>query len=145
MNDIFDSLFVGQNYSLSKNITKVDVLRFSEISGDNNPVHLDEDYAANTIFKRPIAHGMISASLFSGIFGAHIPGRGSLYLSQNLKFPNPVYIGDLVTASVTITKIHAAKRFVYFSTTCKDESTNKIVIKGDAVIYVLPNCTSLLR
>mgnify|MGYP001277237274 CR=1 FL=1 len=129
---------IGQKANKSKLICKADVIKFSEISGDYNPIHFDNIYAGKSIFKKPISHGFIAASLFSGIFGTQLPGKGSLYISQNLKFPNPVFVGDQIKAEVKITKINIKRRFIYFSSNCINEETKKYVIKGEAVIYLLP-------
>ena len=118
MVDILDKIYVGKNAYKKKKITKDDIIVFSKLSGDKNPLHLNDNYSDKTIFKKPIAHGMISASLFSGIFGTKLPGEGSLYISQNLKFINPVYANDIVQAKVTIKKIVKKYRWVYFNTLC---------------------------
>jgi 3-hydroxybutyryl-CoA dehydratase len=120
--------------SYTHKITESDVLNFASISGDHNPVHIDEEYAKNSRFKRRIAHGMMSASFFSGIFGTKLPGIGCVYLSQSLNFKRPVYIGDEVTAIVKVVNVDLKHRHVFFSTTCKVK--NKIVISGEATIFI---------
>jgi 3-hydroxybutyryl-CoA dehydratase len=125
---------VGMEVSYSQIITEADIKAFAKISGDCNPVHLDEDYAKNSKFKKRIAHGLMTASYFSAIFGTKIPGEGCVYVSQSLNFKRPVYINDTVVAMVTVTKIDLIKRRVFFKTVCKVK--NKIVTDGEAELYV---------
>ena len=125
---------IGMKESLSKKITESDIIIFSKISGDKNPIHLSDEFAKKTRFKKRIAHGYLSASLFSGIFGEKLPGPGCLYLSQSLQFKYPVYIDDIVTATVKIIDIVAEKNTLKFSTICKVDKTT--VIDGIAEIYI---------
>ena len=125
---------VGMEVSYSQTITDADIKAFSGISGDKNPVHMDEEYAEKSRYKKRIAHGLISASYFSALFGTKIPGEGCVYVSQSLRFKKPVYLGDTVTASVIVTKIDLIKRRVFFRTICKVK--NRIAIDGDAELYV---------
>ncbi|NCQ40236.1 MAG: acyl dehydratase [Piscirickettsiaceae bacterium CG_4_10_14_3_um_filter_44_349] len=127
---------VGMKESSSHTITDNDVVAFAEISGDKNPAHLDEEFAASTRFKKRIAHGLMSASYFSALFGTKLPGRGCVYVSQNLNFKRPVYIGDEVIATIEVVGIDVEKRRVFFSTTCKVK--NKVVIDGEAEMYIPP-------
>lgn len=129
-----EDIFVGMSESYSQTITDADIKSFSGISGDRNPVHLDENYAESSRFKKRIAHGMLSASFFSALFGTKLPGEGSIYVSQNLKFRRPVYIGDTIVATIEVTKVDLGKRRVYFNTYCK--VGNAKVITGDAEIYI---------
>lgn len=124
----------GMSASMSHVVTDEDVRKFAEVSGDHNPVHLDEDYAKDSRFGRRIAHGLFSASFFSGLFGTKLPGRGCVYAAQNLKFRRPVYIGDTVVATVTVLSVDATKKRVLFSTVCSVEG--KEVILGDAEIFI---------
>lgn len=124
----------GMSASMSHVVTDGDVRKFAEVSGDYNPVHLDEDYAKDSRFGRRIAHGLFSASFFSGLFGTKLPGRGCVYAVQNLKFRRPVYIGDTVVATVTVLTVDAIKKRVLFSTVCTVEG--KEVILGDAEIFI---------
>ncbi|KIM12222.1 MAG: acyl dehydratase [Sulfurovum sp. FS08-3] len=124
----------GMEVSYSQTITDADVKVFAGISGDRNPVHMDDEYAQNSRFKKRIAHGMMSASYFSALFGTKIPGEGCVYVAQSLQFKRPVYIGDTVVATVIVTKVDLEKRRVFFRTTCKVNS--KIVIDGEAELYV---------
>jgi 3-hydroxybutyryl-CoA dehydratase len=125
---------VGMKASYSQTITDADIKTFAGISGDNNPVHLDEEYAKNSRFRRRISHGMLLASYFSGLFGTKIPGKGAIYVSQNLEFRRPVYLGDTVHAIVIVNSIDIVARKVIFQTICKVK--NKIVIDGEAKIYI---------
>ena len=120
--------------SVSKVITSEDVRKFSELSGDTNPIHLDKKYAKETRYKKNIAHGLMCASYFSGIFGTKLPGLGSIYVSQSLKFRRPVYIGDKVDVIVNITEIDTRRERVKFTTQCLVNS--KICIDGFAEIYL---------
>lgn len=131
----FKELKIGMKASIEKKIEFSDVLMFSEIVLDKNPVHLDEKYAEKTIFKGRIAHGMLSASLISAVIGNNLPGNGSIYLSQSLKFISPVYVGDMVQALVEIEKIDYTKKRVELRTECY--SNNKLVLSGSAEILKL--------
>ncbi len=101
----FDDLTVGQEASLSKTITEGDIEHFIAITGDTNPLHVDAEFARQTFFGKRIAHGMLSASLFSTLVGMHLPGTGAIYRSQSLEFLRPVNIGDTITAHFRITSI----------------------------------------
>ena len=129
-----EEIEIGMNVSYSQTITDADIKAFSGISGDRNPVHLDEQYAEKSRYKKRIAHGLMTASYFSALFGTKIPGEGCVYVSQSLNFKRPVYIGDTVTAIITVTKIDEIKSRVYFDTVCKVK--NKIVTDGEAEIYI---------
>jgi len=129
-----ESIEIGMEVSYSQTITDADVKEFAGISGDRNPVHLDEEYAENSRYKKRIAHGLMSASYFSALFGTKIPGEGCVYVAQSLQFKRPVYLGDTVTATVIVKEIDLEKKRVFFRTTCKVR--NKIVIDGEAELYV---------
>ena len=120
--------------SYSQTISEADVKAYAGISGDRNPVHMDDEYAEKSSYKKRIAHGMISSSFFSALFGTKLPGPGCVYVNQSLNFKRPVYIGDTVTAIITVTKIDELKSRVYFDTVCKVK--NKIVIDGQAELYI---------
>jgi 3-hydroxybutyryl-CoA dehydratase len=117
-----------------KTLTETDVILFAGISGDNNPMHIDEEYAANTRFGGRIAHGMLSASLISTVIGTRLPGPGAIYMGQNLKFLKPVKIGDTVTALVTVLEVLQDKQRVRLQTECWVKSEK--VIDGDALVWV---------
>jgi len=139
MSVVFDKLElkdikVGMEVSYSQTISDADVKAFSGISGDKNPVHMDDEYASKSRYKKRIAHGLLSASFFSSLFGTKIPGEGCVYVAQSLKFKRAVYLGDTVTASVIVSSIDLEKRRVFFRTVCKVK--NKIVIDGEAELFV---------
>lgn len=127
-------LEVGENASYSQTITDADIKAFAGISGDNNPVHMDDEYASNSRYKKRIAHGLLSASFFSALFGTKLPGYGCVYVSQNLKFKRPVYLGDTVIAKITVISIDYDKKRVKFKTNCIVR--NKVVIEGFAEIFI---------
>lgn len=129
-----EDISIGMSASYSQTITDADIKAYAGISGDRNPVHLDEKYAESSRFKKRIAHGMISAGFFSALFGTKIPGEGCVYVSQNLKFRKPVYIGDTVIATVEVKSIDIDKRRVLFDTYCKVGKSK--VITGEAEIYI---------
>ena len=114
-----DEIEIGMEASYSQTITDADVKAFSGISGDKNPVHMDDEYAESSRYKKRIAHGMISASYFSSLFGTKIPGEGCVYVAQSLNFKRPVYLGDTVKAMVIVKNIDLKKRRVFFDTVCK--------------------------
>lgn len=130
----FEDLSLGQSASFGKTITEADILLFAGVSGDTNPVHINAEVAAASMFKERIAHGMLSASLISTVLGTRLPGAGTIYLGQNLKFRAPVKIGETVTATVTVTALDAAKKRVTLSTVCT--VAGKPVIDGEATVMV---------
>lgn len=123
---------VGMSRSLTKQVTDRDIELFSEVSTDRNPVHLDEDYARTTLFQGRIAHGMLTASLISAVIGEQLPGYGTVYLGQTLKFQAPVRPGDEVLAEVTVLAVDPDKRRVTLATRCLVGDT--VVLKGEAVV-----------
>lgn len=126
-------LFLGNSASISKIFNEQDVENFATLSEDRNPVHLNDEFAKNSIFKQRIVHGMLTASLFSGLLGEKLPGKGTIYLGQNIKFTSPVPIGDKVTATVEIINIRDDKPIITLRTFCKDSNGN-IVVDGEAVV-----------
>ncbi len=126
-------LEIGARASRTKSITDEDVRAFAQASGDTNPVHLDDAYAATTQFGRRIAHGMLTASLISAILGNDLPGPGTIYLGQDLKFKAPVYLGDTVTAVVELIKYREEKRIATFRTTCTNQD-GTLIFEGEAVV-----------
>ncbi|CAB3764459.1 MaoC family dehydratase [Paraburkholderia humisilvae] len=127
-----EDLVVGMSAQFKKTLTERDVFLFAGASGDRNPVHLDEEYAKRTRFGGRIAHGMLSASVISAAIAARLPGPGSIYLSQNLSFRNPVKIGETVCATVTVKEILTGRRRAVLETIC--EVDGRIVVQGDAVV-----------
>ena len=134
MGYFFEDLAVGMEATYAKKITDEDVQAFADLSGDTNPVHLDDAYAAGTIFKQRIAHGFLTASLLSTVLGTKLPGPGCIYLSQSLKFRAPVRIGDEVVAKAKITSLDAEKGRAVFLTECAVNGKN--VVDGEAVLMV---------
>lgn len=130
----FEDMSVGMEASHKKRITESDIEIFADISGDKNPVHLCDDYASASVFKERIAHGILTASLVSTVFGTKLPGPGCIYISQSLNFRAPVMIDDEVTAMARITSLMPEKRRVIFSCNC--EVNGKTVLDGEAVILV---------
>lgn len=130
----FEELFVGQTAVFGKTVTEADIAAFAGVSGDTNPVHLNEEYAKGTMFKGRIAHGMLSASFISTVFGTKLPGPGCIYVSQSLKFKAPVKIGDTVMARVEVTTLTPEKKFATFKTQCL--VGDKVVLDGEATLMV---------
>jgi 3-hydroxybutyryl-CoA dehydratase len=130
----FEDLSVGMEASVAKKITEQDIATFAELSGDINPVHLNDDFAAGTIFKRRIAHGFLTGSLFSTVLGTKLPGPGCIYLSQSMKFRAPVYIGDEVVATLKVTGLDAEKGRATLA--CDAAVNSKTVLEGEAVMMV---------
>lgn len=128
-------LKVGDTASISRKITDADIRAFAELTGDHNPVHLNEAFARETRFARRIAHGMLGASLISAVLGTELPGTGSIYLSQTLQFVGPVYLDDTVTARVKITKVREDKSIVTLETVCENQR-GETLIRGEAVVLV---------
>ncbi|MFK7876836.1 MAG: MaoC family dehydratase [Paracoccaceae bacterium] len=127
-----EDMEMGMSRYLQKVVTDRDIEMFAEISTDHNPVHLDDDYAQDTIFQGRIAHGMLTAGLISAVIGEQLPGHGTVYMAQNLKFLAPVRPGDLVRAQVTVTDIEFAKRRVKLDCECTIDG--KKVLIGDATV-----------
>ena len=129
-----DEITDGMTAVFSKTVTEADIVLFAGVTGDTNPVHLDEEFAKPTMFKGRIAHGMLTAGFVSAVFGTKLPGPGCIYMSQNLKFKAPVKIGDTVKARVTVSAIDQEKARVTFATTC--HVGDKIVLDGEAQLMV---------
>jgi len=121
----------GDSAQISKTITETDINDFAKVTGDFNPVHLDQAYAEKTIFKGRIAHGLLSVGLLSNVLGNILPGHGTIYLSQEVKFLAPVRIGDTITAKVEVVELIPEKNRVKFRTTCVNQE-GKIVVEGMA-------------
>jgi 3-hydroxybutyryl-CoA dehydratase len=127
-----EDLHVGQSAEMVHTVTDADIRGFAEVSGDNNPMHLDEAFAASTPFKTRIAHGMLSGSYISAVLGTQLPGPGAIYLSQSMSFKRPVRIGDEVRCRATVTAIDPGKGRVTLKTVC--EVAGKPVVEGEAVV-----------
>ncbi len=130
----FDDLREGMSEVFSKTITEADLLMFAGVSGDTNPIHLDQDFASRSIFEGRIAHGMLTASLVSTVLGTKLPGPGAIYVTQNLRFLAPVRIGDTVIARAAITSLNKDKARATLETTCRVGDTK--VLDGDATLMV---------
>ena len=127
-----EDLEVGQSAELTRTVQDGDLAAFAAVTGDDNPVHLDEAYAAATPFKGRIAHGMLSASYISAVMANKLPGPGTIYISQTLSFRRPVRIGDAVTATVKVSAIDAARGRVTLATEAR--VAGKVVVEGEAVV-----------
>jgi 3-hydroxybutyryl-CoA dehydratase len=130
----FEDIQIGMEASYTRTVQEADILAFAQVSGDVNPVHLDEAYAAASPFKGRIAHGILTASYISTVFGTKLPGPGCVYVSQTLKFRAPVRIGDEVTAKVVVTGLAPEKKRVIFSCSCSVK--DKVVLEGEAALMV---------
>ena len=128
----FEDMAVGQTARIGKTITEADILMFAAVSTDTNPVHLDAEAAKASVFKERVAHGMLSAGLISAVLGTRLPGHGTIYLAQTLRFCAPVRIGDTVTAEVEVTALDPAKQRATLRTTCL--VAGKPVIEGEATV-----------
>lgn len=124
---------IGSKFYLEKTFIDQDVRRYAELTGDYNPLHLDDEYAAKTKFKKRIVQGMNVASLFSTLFANNFPGFGSIYVRQNLDFSKPVYIGDRILATATLTQYYESKSMCFFDTVCQNQA-NEVVISGTALL-----------
>ncbi len=127
----FEEIFLGEKASFVKTIEAKDIDAFAQITGDDNPVHIDDEFAAKSLFKKRIAHGMLSASLISTVLGTKLPGANTIYLSQEAKFLAPVYIGDTLTAEVAVVEIREDKRILTLHTTVINQE-GKTVVDGQA-------------
>ncbi|MGR3364931.1 MAG: MaoC family dehydratase [Maritimibacter harenae] len=127
-----EDLEIGMSRHLTKEVTDRDIELFAEVSTDRNPVHLDDDYAMDTIFEGRIAHGMLTAGLISAVIGEQLPGHGTIYMGQELKFLGPVRPGDVVRAEVTVLTIDYGKRRVTLATQCT--VGGRPVLKGEATV-----------
>ncbi|HKG54481.1 MAG TPA: MaoC family dehydratase [Anaerolineales bacterium] len=129
------SFKLGDKASRTQLITDEMIRSFASLTGDTNPVHLDDDYAAGTRFGRRIAHGMIAAGLISATLANDLPGPGTIYLSQTLEFKRPVYPGDTITTIVEVKNVRPDKPIVTLGTVCTNQD-NKIVLEGQAVVLI---------
>jgi 3-hydroxybutyryl-CoA dehydratase len=129
-----EDLEPGMSKVFAKTVTEADLLLFAGVSGDTNPLHLDEEFARDTMFEGRIAHGMLTAALISTVIGTRLPGPGCIYLNQTLKFLAPVRIGDTVAARATIEEILPERKRVRLRTTCS--VGDRLVLDGEALILV---------
>jgi 3-hydroxybutyryl-CoA dehydratase len=128
---------VGRKASFSKTVSEGDIAAFADVTGDSNPLHLDADHAARTRFKQRVAHGMLSAGFVSAALGTKLAGPDVtvVYLSQNMRFLRPVFIGDTVTANVEVKSLDSEKRFVTVATECVNQK-GESVLTGEAVVLL---------
>jgi 3-hydroxybutyryl-CoA dehydratase len=131
----FDEITIGQTAEYERVITVADIQKFAEVSGDHNPVHMDEDFAKKTIFKGRIAHGLLSATFISTLLASKLPGPGTIYLQQELKFLKPVRIGDKIITKVEVLEKDPEKKRITLSTICVNQD-DKTVIDGKAVVMI---------
>lgn len=124
----YSDLKVGMNETITKTITETDIILYAGISMDTNPAHTNEEYAKNTMFKHRIAHGMLSAGLISAVLGTKLPGEGSIYMAQDLKFLAPVYAGDTISATVEIIELIPEKNRVILNTKCTNQNGKEVII-----------------
>lgn len=143
MNEIdgydIEDLVVGQSATFAKTITEADIVMFAGASGDNNAVHINEEFARTTQFEGRIAHGMLTASVISAAIAGRLPGPGTVYLGQNLRFKAPVRPGETVHATVTVKELMPEKRRVSLNTVCT--VAGKVVIEGDALVMPTSRAT----
>ena len=130
----FEDLRVGQRASFGKTITEADIVLFAAVTGDTNPMHLNAEYAKDTVFKERIAHGMLAAGLITKVLGTQLPGPGTIYMSQSLKFRAPVRIGETVTATVEVLALHPERHRATLRTVCTVEG--EPVLEGEAYVSV---------
>jgi 3-hydroxybutyryl-CoA dehydratase len=130
-------LKVGDKFTTSREVTDEVIRKFADVSGDHNPIHLDEEFAKNTRFGRRIAHGMLSGAFISAVLGYELRERKIVYLSQTLKFSAPVFIGDTVTATATVIKIREDKPIVTLETVCTNQH-GETLVTGEAAVMILP-------
>jgi len=128
---------IGDQFSTSREVTDEVIRKFAEVSGDFNPIHLDEEFAKTTRFGKRIAHGMLSGAFISAVLGNEFRERKIVYLSQTMKFVAPVFIGDTVTATGTITNIREDKNIVTLETVCTNQN-GETLVKGEAAVMILP-------
>ncbi|WP_092505735.1 MaoC family dehydratase [Virgibacillus subterraneus] len=124
---------IGQSAQFSRTVTETDFIMFAGLSGDYNPIHIDQEYAESTFFGGRISHGLLTASMLSRLLGMHLPGPGSIYVSQSLTFTKPVYIGDTITAYAEVININEDSRLLILQTTCRNQ-IGSTVLDGEGVM-----------
>jgi acyl dehydratase len=128
---------IGDYATITKTFLDEDVRAFADISGDKNPIHLDEEYASSTRFGKRLVHGILTSGIISALLGMELPGPGSIYIKQILNFKAPVYIGDTITATVTVTGVRTDKPIITLETICKNQD-DVMVIDGEAILLTPP-------
>jgi len=125
---------VNQTYRTTFTFSQEQVAQFAQVTGDNNPIHLDADYAAKTVFKQPIIHGFLGGSVFSRVFGTQFPGEGSVYLKQSMEFLRPMLVNTEYEAVFTVREVNRDKHQAVVATEIFDKSRNKLVLRGEATV-----------
>jgi 3-hydroxybutyryl-CoA dehydratase len=128
---------IGDKFSTTREITDKLIRAFAELSGDHNPIHLDEEFAAKTQFGKRIAHGMLSGAFISAVLGYEFQERKIVYLSQTMKFIAPVFIGDTITTTAAVARIREEKGIVVLETICTNQN-GEVTLKGEAAVMILP-------
>ncbi len=128
---------IGDSFSISRLVTDELIRAFAELSGDFNPIHLNEEFASKTRFGRRIAHGMLSGAFVSAVLGNEFKERKIVYLSQTLKFVTPVFIGDTITTTASVSNIRHEKGIVFLETICRNQS-GEVTLRGEAAVMILP-------
>jgi len=128
---------IGDKFSTQRHVTDELIRKFADVSGDYNPIHLDEEFAKKTRFGKRIAHGMLSGAFISAVLGYEFKERKIVYLSQTMRFTAPVFIDDVVTATATVTAIREDKGIVTLETVCTDQNGD-VLVKGEAAVMILP-------
>jgi acyl dehydratase len=124
----------NQTFRFPFAFSQADVVQFAQVTGDNNPLHLDASYAAGTVFKQPIIHGFLGGSVFSRVFGTLFPGEGTIYLKQSMEFVRPMLVGTEYEAVFTVKEINREKHQAVVSTEIFDKSRGKLAVKGEATV-----------
>ena len=128
-----DQFSPGMTYDYTKKVTEEMIENFAKATGDDNPVHLDEEFAKASIFKKRVAHGMLTAGIMSGVFGTRFPGQGTIYISQTISFLRPVFIGDEISVALKVLEVDAEKNRLTVETTCLNQEGKKVLV-GQAVV-----------
>ena len=132
----YEAIRIGQHAKYVRTVTSEDIEMFGQVSGDYNPLHFNEDWAKTTMFKGRIAHGILTATYVSTVIGMKLPGPGTIYISQNMKFRRPVRIGDTITARVEVISKNDEKEFLTLKTACINQE-DKVVLDGEAVVTLM--------
>ena len=132
---LFSELQVGQSAEFTKTVTETDVVMYAGITGDFNPMHINEEYARHSQFSGRIAHGMLTAGFISAVLGMKLPGEGSIYMNQTLRFTKPVRIGDTITARIEVIELFPEKKRVRLATTCRNQNGDS-VLAGEALVLM---------
>ena len=132
----YSDIKLGQSAEVTRTITEDDIQAFGDLSGDYNPIHFDDEWAKQTMFEGRIAHGILTAAFISAALGMHLPGTGSIYMSQSMRFLGPVRIGDTITARVEVISLNDEKQRVTLKTTCTNQK-DKVVLDGEALVTLM--------